>query len=273
MEREPRERAALLPETERLLAWVETSTGRTVVVEADPEVRPRGRALYVVSDSDPSRHLVKYDPLYEATRDALIAHECGHIAMFSRAGSDGRVAVVTRASRERALDRLAPEIEMLRRRGSSISWLREAVPIWVGGTVAQLVDTPADMSIEAWLWNKWPALRSTQEASLRDQTRTYALALGERVREVTPPTVWDASMRMNGRLVRTYAQLLGDSRLTAPWGRAGFRESAGLRADGDLVHLEASHALTRSWEREFGVEGWFEWRRLAEVRGAFVVME
>ena len=264
MERERFQSERLLPETRRLIEWVETSTGRPIVVEPDPAIRARGRAIYVVSDRDPRRHLVKYDPMHESTRDALIAHECGHIAMLSEAGPDAALPVVTERSRRRALAQLEGELADLEARGLPLSLIAEVFPTWLGGTVSQLVDTPADMSIESWLWYEWPGLREIQGASLRDQARTYAASLNERVRRLTPTTVWRASVRMNGRLAEAFARLLGDERLVAPWRRAGLREP-GLGYDG-LLDLQASHAITTVWQSEFGLDGWFEWKPLSEIQ-------
>lgn len=271
MEREHRQLETLMPVTRLLLDWVEETTGRHVAIEADQSIRSRGRALFVASDKDPSRHLVKYDPLYESTVDALIAHECGHIAMIAAAGMQALVPVVTELSRRRALHQLEPELSDLARRGLPVDVIAEIFPTWLSGTVSQLVDTPADISIESWLRHEWPALHEVQERSLRDQARTYALTLDERVRRLTPPAIWRSSVRMNGRLVQTVANLLNDQRLVAPWKRQGLHEPGG--SSGGLMPLASAHAMTSAWEKELGIGNWFEWKLLSELRGETVVIE
>src|SRR5207244_2775556 len=115
-----------------------------VVVRADPAVSERGRAIYVVSDPDPSRHLVLYDPNHRRLLDHLIAHEAGHIKHFAEAPeAERRLPVVTPATRAGAVLDLAPTLLGLAARGVPEDALPKLVELWTTGTVAQLSDTPS----------------------------------------------------------------------------------------------------------------------------------
>lgn len=267
----------LLPETQQLLDWVEASTGRPIEIRADPAIRSRGRAIYAVSDPDQSRQLVLYDPLYEQLKDHLIAHECGHIRMFAEAPvRDQVVPVMTVRSRRRAAEELGPDLERLVRKGLPDDAIRRALPIWLSGTVSQLVDTPADSEIERWLWTEWPGLRRVQESSLRDQAKLFRGALSPAVQSVTPTRIWEASNAMNGVLTSGYADLLGDTSLTLAYQRAGFgrrRLEPLVSALAGEFGLRNAQRASRAWAEHFGISDWFEWRSLDEVRGHRVAVE
>src|SRR5512135_3536810 len=110
-ERERRSSVELLPTTKQLLAHVERETGRFVLLRPEPRVATKGRAVYAVSDRNPERHLVLYDPAQERFLDHLAAHECGHILHFTQAAPHERkVAVVTEAVRTHATTQLLPEL-------------------------------------------------------------------------------------------------------------------------------------------------------------------
>ena len=102
-ERDRTEHPALLTATEALLSEVEQLTGRTVEIRSESAIRGRGRAIYVVTDPDPTRHLILYDPQHQSDLDHLVAHECGHIQRFALAApSDRTVAVMTSERRAEA---------------------------------------------------------------------------------------------------------------------------------------------------------------------------
>src|SRR3990172_2112578 len=95
------ERDSLQPELAVLLRQIEEGTGRRVDIKPNQAIRDRARAVYVVSDPDPTHHLILYDPKYEAHLNHLVAHECGHIVRFASASPDDQtVAKTTTVTRE-----------------------------------------------------------------------------------------------------------------------------------------------------------------------------
>ncbi len=271
MEHERYAHHELLPETRALIAAVERQSGRGVVVRADPQVASRGRAIYVVSDPDVSRDLVLYDPSERRHLDHLVAHEVGHVIHFSEPRpADRRVPVLTAERRAQAMHQLAPEFEPLRR-GLSPHAIAEVVPLWLSGTVAQLSDTPSDIRIERWLFQRHPGLRAHQRASLLDQVRTLQRVLTPAVERVTPRSVWLASNAMNYVLAKTVADIL-----SVPGAVRPYLGTPAQALGEDLIALAERHSnqglagdrrVTDAWAACFGFADWFEWRRVDELPG------
>jgi len=270
MEREREHQHQLLPETRRLLEEVEQLTGRPVMVRADANVASRGRAIYAVSDPNPERHLVLYDPSQARFLDHLVGHELGHVLHFDEAApADRRVPVVTGECRSRALRQLLPELEILLRRGFPAAALAEVFPIWLSGTVAQLSDTPSDVRIERWLFEKHPNLGDAQRSSLREQSRTLQMVLRPQVERITPPSLWLASNAMNYVLLKSVAEFLQEPGFIRPYlGNPSHRlgeELIRLSAQHRDENLTADRLVSDAWAEHMGLAGWYEWRRLDEL--------
>jgi hypothetical protein len=265
---------SLLPDTHRLIRHVEEQTGRTVEIQPEPAIRGRGRAIYVVTDPDPDRHLILYDPAERRFLDHLVAHECGHILRFAEAEPGARVVpIMTTECRTRAIDQLGPELTDLVRRGYPRGVLADVVPIWLSGTVAQLSDTPSDIWIERFIANDYPGLRKVQEASLMRQARELHLVAGKAVERVTPRSVWIASNAMNYALVKAVARLFHRTELMTPYTFSPSRtlgESlfAMVEAEPD-DGLAGDRWLSERWAEELGLRDWLEWRRLEELPAGF----
>src|SRR3990172_1333309 len=167
-ERNHYERESLLPGTRRLVSEIERQSGRPIEIRADPAIGGRGRAMYAVTDPDLTRHLILYDPAEARHLDHLVAHECGHIKRFAESPPEGRVVpLMTADHRASAARQLLPELSRLIESGVPEGATAELLPLWLGGTVAQLADTPSDVWIERWLWREHPALRVRQAEALR----------------------------------------------------------------------------------------------------------
>ena len=97
-----------------VISEIEGETGRKIDIQASRAIRDRARAVYVVSDPDPTRHLIIYDPRFERHLNHLVAHECGHIVRFASATpKDQTLAKTTAASRARAAQQLLPNLRHL----------------------------------------------------------------------------------------------------------------------------------------------------------------
>jgi len=249
---------------------VEEQTGRTVEILPEPAIRGRGRAIYVVTDPDPSRHLILYDPEQRKYLDHLVAHECGHIIRFATAAPEDRVVpVMTTERRTQAIAQLLPELTALSRKGYPAEVLAAVVPIWLSGTVAQLSDTPSDIRIEQWIDNEYRGLREVQRTSLLEQAHELHLVASRAVGKVTPESIWVASNAMNYALVKTIARLLGRNDLMTPYtfsrarplGESLFGMVEAEPDDG----LVGDRWLSEQWADALGFRDWSEWRRLDEL--------
>ena len=233
-----------------------------------------GRAIYLVTDPDPERHLIVFDPQEQPFLSHLIGHECGHILRFARAKpEDKTVPVMTGARRAKAIRQLLPDIQKLVERGVPEGAIAEVYSVWLSGTIAQLSDTPADMFIERWLWAEQPGLRRAQEASLRSQVTTLHLVNKPVVAAFTPESVWRASNAMNYALVKTISQLFQDRSLLRPYAGSQSQklgeELFDMVDSSDDLGLAGDRRLSLQWAKHLGSQDWFEWRRRDELAPGF----
>ena len=109
-------RSRLLTATQRMLADVESRTGKPVELRPEPQLDGRARGTYAVSDPDRSRHLLLYDPAKIDLLDHIVPHELGHVEMFESADPAGRlVPVVVEQDRQLARKNLLRELVATRR--------------------------------------------------------------------------------------------------------------------------------------------------------------
>jgi hypothetical protein len=73
--------------------------------------------------------------------------------------------------------------------------ISEMLTIWLGGTIVQVANTPADIHIETNIYESMPELRRRQAESLVEQLNTVARAMRPVVAGFTPEPVWQASNR------------------------------------------------------------------------------
>ncbi len=263
--------AKLLPVTNSIVESVESQTGRKVVVLADPKVAQRGRAVYHVIDSDPSRHLVSYDPSERSHLDHLVAHEMGHAMHFAEASpEEGVVPVISGKNLQNGLTQLMPEINQLLAKGHSEKSINEASRMWVRGTVSQLSDTPSDVRIEREIFEKHPDLRAAQEKSLRHQIQKLHKVLTPQVERVTPRSVWIASNAMNYVLVDAIAEQFRANTFRHPYIKdpiyhVGEELKALLTQHSDGT-FAGDRRVTDAWAERLGFENWFEWRKVDELQ-------
>jgi hypothetical protein len=263
----------LHPQLVELISSIEDQTGREVQVQATRAIRDRARAVYVVSDPDPTRHLILYDPKYEAHLDHLVAHECGHIVRFASASPEEQtVAKTTPATRAVAVDGLIPDLRRLLKSGVPEGALADLVPIWLAGTVTQLADTPSDIHIERWIRERM-ALRGIQETSLLSQVNANAASMRPVVTAFTPNQVWAASNAMNYVSAKAHARMLDRPDLIRPYRRTAIEklgeelfETFEETADGGLV---TDRGVSDRWAERLGLSDWFEWTTLDAVSPDF----
>jgi hypothetical protein len=257
----------LLPDTRDLIDEIQRATGLPVEIRADSTIRGHGRAVYAASDPDTSRHLILYDPQFDGFIDHLVAHECGHLVRYACASPAERVVpVLTRDQRRTLTQQILPDIEDLIDRGLPERAVAEVLPIWLGGTIAQLQNTPADIHIERWLHREFPGLRRTQTRSVESMAREYHLVLRPEVRSCTPRALWEASNAMNYAYLKALGVVMGREDLVQPY-RGSRAESAGaallrmLDAVPD-TGFQGDRSLSDRWAQQLALEGLLNWTRV-----------
>jgi len=269
-ERNHYERESLLPGTRHLVSEIERQSGRPIEIRADPAIRGRGRAMYAVTDPDLTRHLILYDPAEARHLDHLVAHECGHIKRFAESRPEARaVPLVTAGHRASAARQLLPELSRLVKSGIPEGAIADILPLWTGGIVAQIADTPSDVWIERRLWRDHPFLRGWQAESLGEQIQQGSLALRPVIAAFTPEPVWRASNSMNYVLAKATSALVSQPELIRPYRgtsaqRLGEELLEMVEARGD-AGLAGDRAVSNQWAETLGVRDWFSWTTLGAL--------
>lgn len=269
-EQQPRPEARLLPVTQELLQEIHQLTGMAVSIRPEPALHGQARAVYIAADPSAEQHRVLYDPQYERHLDHLVAHECGHIVRLAAASRADRVIpVMTSSLRYDMTLQLLPDIERLLNRGIlDEGALAVVLPLWLGGIVSQLHNTPADIHIERWLHRELPALREAQFASIASEARDAYQALGT-IRDFTPRRIWLGSNAMNYALLKASADLFDRPELVQPYQgtgvqRTGRRLLALVNAEEDRG-FACDRRLSDRWSEELGFKGWLQWRRIDDL--------
>jgi hypothetical protein len=268
-EHEQQDRRTLLPATRELVDEVERCTGLPIAIQASERIRGHGRAVFAASDPDSSRHLILYDPKYEAFLDHHVAHECGHVVRFA-AASDGDRCLPVLSKHVDAFGGLEDDLATMMDRGVPDKAIEAILPTWLGGAVAQVSNVPADIHIERWLYREFPALRSAQRRSIVDQADELHRCLGGDVRELTPESLWSASNAMNYAFLSAMSPLVERPSLLKPYRRfpdivAQGEALIGVVDSTDDTGLAGDRWLTDTWAEHLGLGGWYEWRRLDEL--------
>ncbi len=255
----------LLPETQQLIAEVQRNTRKRVVIKADPSIRNRGRAMYVVSEQSPDRHLIVYDPAESHHVDHLIAHEVGHIWQYSRAGPDARRLPVVRDEHVRAaMADLDDDLVRLRNMGLAWPSINRSVRAWVNATVAQLCFYPADACVERWLFAEHPGLRKAQERSIEAQVMNLHGALAPQVATYTPKKIVNVSNVLNCCFVQSLPDPLIRPSMLAPYQGTSYEQRAQelvslMTGETTMLDLRSAFASADRWAATLNITRWFEW--------------
>jgi hypothetical protein len=244
--------------------------GRPVTV-SDGGFSGSHSATVSISPRDGAPHAIRYKPSQRAYRDHFIAHEAAHLIRFYSAQPEDQVVATSNVGHRRAAAE-SMQGHLVRQYVSGLpeGALGELLSMWHSGVVTQITNYPADFRIERWLHEEYPMLDDAQRASLRDQLRDNEKVLRSPVRRFTPRLVFDACAAMNAGLARYLSLMYEDSRLA---GRYAYSEFWKRGCDlADSVWSTPNRGYTgdvetsKGWSRLFGLDGWYEWKHIDEVR-------
>jgi len=195
----------------------------------------------------------------------LIAHEVGHLVRLYQVPEDERLMpAVTPDSRRRAAEQVLPELASLLYRGIPEDALVELFDPWYQSVCTQLASFPADLRIEAWIRDCFPALRRVQERSLLEEVHRSLPLLQPEVTALTPPTIYQATMAMNAAQAWQIAEFYSIPSLIDPFQRHGFASIGARLAHIVLSRDDEGHRsdmqAVNEWADELRLSGWFEWR-------------
>ena len=254
----------LIPAVHEILDKVKTLTGKEVRF-VEKKDHPSFASIKVARKSMEA-HLLLYKPERSGLINHLVAHECGHVLRMYAVPVEKRL--IPRSDsvvKKRGLIRIQGEIDKL----SSvlpIDKLDRIVNMWYDGLVSQVINQPPDIMIEKWLYIDYPALRHYQQQSIQNQRREALAGLSDRVAQVTPPTIVDASNIMNYAFFKLLGETFGVN-YVGPYRQTPYIARGGNLAkvtqdcpdyDGDVENI-------KNWAEFLGISGWFEWAGFEDV--------
>ncbi len=214
-----------------------------------------------------ARHTLRYNPRYETHLDYLVAHECGHLLrLWSVPPGERLVPAVGRKERMIAYGQLLNELPGLVRPLPEKA-IAKLLRMWHDGIVRQVTSFPADIRIEAWLYDCYPRMREVQVAALVEQLRENETVLRPEVAALTPRTVYRASILINCAFAQSLALLLGEPALCRGYPLQLRQQAAKLLREMG-TEKDPSYTgdvkIAREWAELLGLSGWFGWTKFRQ---------
>ncbi len=211
-------------------------------------------------------HTIQYGREHYRHRSHLIAHECGHLQRFYLAQPKDRLVPVVGPEQRKIADRDTIGVfEFAEPWGVTREAYAKIQRNWHNGTMMQLANYPADMRIERWLKENYPALADVQLDSIRFIVEDSRKIGRDRTLTVlTPQKVYRAVIAMNAAYNKYMSYLFQDPQLIAGYDTLRHWEEGGKLADEIWYTPDTGHAgdveETKKWAELFMLEKWFEWK-------------
>lgn len=261
----------LRSEVQDVLWQAEEVSAKRVQIPPYPSLEAWG-AIKIARNRE-NHHVLRYNPRYERHLDYLVLHECGHLLrLWSVPPEERPVPVVTRTERTTVYHLLLREFRGPLRALPERA-LAHVFRMLHEGIVRQVTSFPADMRIEGWMFEECPGMRGAQVTALVEQLRENEMVLRPEVRDLTPRTVYRASLAINSAFAQFLAPLLGEPTLLGPYPNQPREEAHRLlrevAAQRDPGHL-GDVAISKRWSEILGLSGWFRWTTLGDAPGTHV---
>ena len=256
---------SLRPEAQDILWRAEKMSGKRVQILPYPSLEAWG-AIRIARNREKC-HILRYNPRYERHLDYLVVHECGHLLrLWSVSPEERQVPLITRKERRTAYRLLLKELpEPLRALPERA--LADLFRTWHDGIVRQVTSFPADIRIEAWLYDCYPRMREVQVAALVEQLRENETVLRPEVAALTPRTVYRASILINCAFAQSLALLLDEPALCRGYPLQLRQQAAKLLREVSAAKdpgYTGDVKIARKWAELLGLSGWFKWTKFRQ---------
>jgi tetratricopeptide (TPR) repeat protein len=179
---------------------LEATTGYSISIEMDNTLEYISAVSQMAWKHNRDEHRIRYRMRSEAMTPHLVAHELEHIVLEHEARqlARNRFFATTAKTREYAIQSVADSIAKLQRQGYSEESISSTILKLTHGLNNQIFNCPLDMVVEQNIYNKYPDLRHSQFASLR-QMHLEALqtVTNKEIKKLTPPFIFRASVTLN----------------------------------------------------------------------------
>jgi hypothetical protein len=245
-----------------MLDTVEVASGLPAIVQEE-------RALNVLATvrmarGDAPCHIVFLNPTASAFKDYLICFQC---ACVLRTFSVPRIERLEFAATEIGRQKAGKELETTM--GTSLkhqignTGMARMRDQFFNGVMLQLRSMPLSLRVDAWLQREYPALTAQQEMSISRQLEENAMSLKPEIKRLAPPTIYQASLRMNAAFATFWATTLQQELHVLPYKASGYLDIAKrLVALLDTIPDDAKNdrMLIDAWGRELKLTDWFAWK-------------
>ena len=253
------------PEVRQVLDLARRLTGKEPILKRVPRLPNDARAMLVRPETSRNPHEIHFVRGEERVIGHLIAHEVGHLVRLYQVPEDERLMpAVTPDSRRRAAEQILPELASLLYRGVPEDALVELFDPWYQSLCTQLASFPADLRIEAWIRERFSALRRVQQRSLLEEAGRALPLLQPEAAALTPPTIYRANMAMNAAQAWQIAEFYSAPSIMEPFERHGFSSVGKRLAHMVLDRNDEGHRsdmqAVNEWADELRLSGWFEWQ-------------
>ncbi|NLD44027.1 MAG: hypothetical protein GX657_11100 [Chloroflexi bacterium] len=241
--------------TRDIIKLTEQVSGFPVVVQPEPRLSLLG-AMRAARGNQPG-HVVFYKPYIGTQPDYVICHQCGYIlrkflvppADMVDMGPDeqGRAAV-----------RALVESGGIATGEEQIASLTDGL---LSGVLTQLLSVPVGLRIAEWLHQEYPDLHELQVDYAEREIREAKEILRRKIREVSPPPIYYASVTMNAAVALHWAELLRRPGLGTGWPAENEAKAKELLVLWHDLPEEPEHdrALIDRWGEELGLRDWYSW--------------
>ncbi len=145
-------------------------------------------------------HVIRYRNKSAAITPHLLAHEMEHIVLEknARQAHRNKYFMTTPTTREHSIRAVGDHIFKLKKQGYPENELSSIIPQLISGLCNQLFNCPIDMMVEYNLYEKYPAMRTSQIVSLH-QLNLEAMKIfsSQDIKRFTPPFMYRASITLN----------------------------------------------------------------------------
>jgi tetratricopeptide (TPR) repeat protein len=136
-------------------------------------------------------HVIRYRNKSSAMTPHLLAHEMEHIVLEhnARQARRNKFFMTTPATREHSIRAVGDHILKLKKQGYPENELATIIPQLISGLCNQLFNCPIDMFVEHNVYERYPALRSSQLVSLQQlNLEAMKVFISQDIKRFTPPS-------------------------------------------------------------------------------------
>lgn len=244
--------------TRDVIAQVETTTGRPVLVQADPSLSVL--ATVKMARGAAPAHLVRYKPDGNAP-DYLICFQCGFILrLFANPPSQRFDFAGSRLGQARAIEVVSVQPQV-RKLSLPTPGVRQYADQLFDGLMTQLRSVPIGLRVDAWLATDYGELRALQQAFAVRQLQDNQQVLTADVRRLAVSPIYEASIAMNAAFAAYWARAMDQPSFVVPYTATGVRAGGDLLAIWDAMDPHPTHDrdLIEAWADKLGLRGWYEW--------------